>query len=208
MDPGAPKDVEIEAAASSVNNVVVASLGASIAVSVGTTIGSTVVASTTSAAAGAAGAATGSAGGGAAGATGGPGAGGAGGIAGVVSALMAMQRLSMLASMPVGVSKLHARVGEALAWSKGGLSLSPLLVSEETSQYWGWGDQPIGGLGVGAAGKELEAKDAGDHATTNNGAEGAEKNEQLQLRNALKSLVDTTCTLACALAVVTSTTTH
>ena len=201
MDPGAPKDVEIEAAASSVNNVVVASLGASIAVSVGTTIGSTVVASTTSAAAGAAGAATGSAGGGAAGATGGPGAGGAGGIAGVVSVLMAMQRLSMLASMPVGVSKLHARVGEALAWSKGGLSLSPLLVSEETSQYWGWGD-------VGAAGKELEAKDAGDHATTNNGAEGAEKNEQLQLRNALKSLVDTTCTLACALAVVTSTTTH
>ena len=201
MDLGAPKDVEIEAAASSVNNVVVASLGASIAVSVGTTIGSTVVASTTSAAAGAAGAATGSAGGGAAGATGGPGAGGAGGIAGVVSALMAMQRLSMLASMPVGVSKLHARVGEALAWSKGGLSLSPLLVSEETSQYWGWGD-------VGAAGKELEAKDAGDHATTNNGAEGAEENEQLQLRNALKSLVDTTCTLACALAGVTSTTTH
>ena len=201
MDPGAPKDVEIEAAASSVNNVVVASLGASIAVSVGTTIGSTVVASTTSAAAGAAGAATGSAGGGAAGATGGAGAGGAGSIAGVVSVLMAMQRLSTLASMPVGVSKLHARVGEALAWSKGGLSLSPLLVSEETSQYWGWGD-------VGAAGKELEAKDAGDHATTNNGAEGAEKNEQLQLRNALKSLVDTTCTLACALAGVTSTTTH
>ena len=201
MDLGAPKDVEIEAAASSVNNVVVASLGASIAVSVGTTIGSTVVASTTSAAAGAAGAATGSAGGGAAGATGGAGAGGAGGIAGVVSVLMAMQRLSTLASMPVGVSKLHARVGEALAWSKGGLSLFPLLVSEETSQYWGWGD-------VGAAGKELEAKDAGDHATTNNGAEGAEKNEQLQLRNALKSLVDTTCTLACALAGVTSTTTH
>ena len=119
--------------------------------------------------------------------------------------LMAMQRLSMLASMPVGVSKLHARVGEALAWSKGGLQLFPLLVSEETSQYWGWGDQPIGGLGVGAAGKELEAKDAGDHATTNNGAEGAEKNEQLQLRNALKSLVDTTCTLACALAGVTTT---
>ena len=37
--------------------------------------------------------------------------------------LMAMQRLSMLAQMPVGVSKLHARVGESLAWSKGSLGL-------------------------------------------------------------------------------------
>ena len=35
--------------------------------------------------------------------------------------------------------------------------------------------------------------------------EDAEENEQLLLRNALKGLVDTTCTLACALAGVTTT---
>ena len=116
--------------------------------------------------------------------------------------LMAMQRLSMLAQMPVGVSKLHAKVGESLAWSKGSFGLFPLLVSEETSQYWGWGDRPFGGRGVG---RESEARGAGGNATTTIGAEDVEENAQLLLQNALKGLVDSTCTLACALAGVTTT---
>ena len=108
----------------------------------------------------------------------------------------------MLAQMPVGVSKLHAKVGESLAWSKGSFGLFPLLVSEETSQYWGWGDRPFGGRGVE---RESEAREAGGNATTTIGAEDVEENAQLLLQNALKGLVDSTCTLACALAGVTTT---
>ena len=208
------EELKIEIAASTVNNVVVASLGAAIAVFVATTIGATVVASNsaalaTSAAAGAAGAATGGAGGGAAGAGGGSG-GGAGGIADVATVLMAVQRLSVLASMPVGMSKMHARVGETLAWAKGSLGLFPRIVSEEARQYWGWGDQPKnegGGRGVGAGGGAEASPEPGDNATTHNDAEAVEENEQLLWHNALKALVDTLTTLACALAAVTSTTT-
>ena len=82
------------------------------------------------------------------------------------------------------------------------LRLFPLLVSEETSQYWGWGDRPFGGRGVG---RESEAREAGGNATTTIGAEDVEENAQLLLQNALKGLVDSTCTLACALAGVTTT---
>ena len=193
MHLGATEELKIEIAASTFNNVVVASLGASIAVSVATTIGATVVASSsaavaTSAAAGAAGAATGGASGGAAGAAGGGGGGGgggAGGIADVATVLMAVQRLSVLASMPVGMSKIHARLGETMAWTKGSLGLFPQIVSEEARQFWGWGD----------------------NTTTHNDAEAVEENEQLLWHNALKGLVDTLTTLACALAAVTSTTT-
>ena len=209
------EELKIEIAASTVNNVVVASLGAAIAVFVATTIGATVVASNsaalaTSAAAGAAGAATGGAGGGAAGAAGCCGGGGAGGIADVATVLMAVQRLSVLASMPVGMSKMHTRVGETLAWTKGSLGLFPRIVSEETRQYWGWGDQPKnagGERGVGAGGGAEASPEPGDNATTHNDAEAVEKNEQLLWHNALKALVDTLTTLACALAAVTSTTT-
>ena len=194
MHLGAAEELKIEIAASTFNNVVVASLGASIAVSVATTIGATVVASSsaavaTSVAAGAAGAATGGASGGAAGAagggSGGGGGGGVGGIADVATVLMAVQRLSVLASMPVGMSKIHARLGETMAWAKGSLGLFPQIVSEEASQFWGWGD----------------------NTTTHNDAEAVEENEQLLWHNALKGLVDTLTTLACALAAVTSTTT-
>ena len=203
------EELKIEIAASTVNNVVVASLGAAIAVFVATTIGATVVASSSAAvgaAAGAAGAATGGAGGGAAGAAGCCGGGGAGGIADVATVLMAVQRLSVLASMPVGMSKMHTRVGETLAWTKGSLGLFPQIVSEETRQYWGWGDQPKnagGERGVGAAGGAEASPEPGDNATTHNDAEAV----QLLWHNALKALVDTLTTLACALAAVTSTTT-
>ena len=213
MNLTATEELKIEIAASTVNNVVAASLGAAIAVSVATTIGATVVASSSAAvgaAAGAAGAATGGAGGGAAGAAGCCCGGGAGGIADVATVLMAVQRLSVLASMPIGMSKMHTRVGETLAWTKGSLGLFPRIVSEETRQYWGWGDQPKnagGERGVGAGGGAEASPEPGDNATTHNDAEAGEENEQLLWHNALKALVDTLTTLACALAAVTSTTT-
>ena len=208
MNLGAAEELKIETAARAVNNVVVASLGASIAVSVAATIGATVVTSSsaavaTSAAAGAAGAATGGASGGAAGAVGGGGGGGAGSIVDVATVLMAVQRLSVLASMPVGKSKLHVRVGETLAWAKGSLGLFPQIVSEDVSQYWGWGDQPRGGRGVGAAGREAEAREAGDNATSsNNDAEAVEENEQLLWHNALKGLIDALTCLVFGLGLV------
>ena len=209
MNLGASDDLEIEIAASKVNNVVVASLGASIAVSVATTVGASVVASSsaavaTSAVAGAAGAATGGAGGGAAGAAGGGGGGvfgGAGGIVDVITVLMAVQRLSVLTSMPVGMSDMHARVGESLAWVTGSLGLFPQIVSDiEAREYWGWGDKPCGGCGVGAAARgEEEAREVRGNTNTK---EAVEENEQLLCHNALKGLVDTLTTFACALAAV------
>ena len=212
MNLGASDDLEIEIAASKVNNVVVASLGASIAVSVATTVGASVVASSsaavaTSAAAGAAGAATGGAGGGAAGAAGGGGGGGfggAGGIVDVVTVLMAVQRLSVLTSMPVGMSEMHARVGESLAWVTGSLGLFPQIVSDiEAREYWGWGDKPCGGCGVGAAARgEEEAREVRGNTSTNKNAEAVEEEEQLLCLNALKGLADTLTTLSCALAAV------
>ena len=212
MNHSASDDLEIEIAASKVSNVVVASFGASIAVSVATTVGASVVASSsaalaTSAAAGAAGAATGGAGGGAAGAVGGGGGGGggAGGIADVMTVLMALQRLSVLASMPVGMSEMHAKVGESLAWATGRLGLFPQIVSDiKAREYWGWGDRPCGGRGVGASEGGVEAREAGGNASTHNN-DAVEENEQLLCHNALKGLVDTLTTLSCALAAVTST---
>ena len=212
MNLGASDDLEIEIAASKVNNIVVASLGASIAVSVATTVGASVVASSsaavaTSAAAGAAGAATGGAGGGAAGAAGGGGGGGfggAGGIVDVTTVLMAVQRLSVLTSMPVGMSEMHARVGRSLAWVTGSLGLFPQIVSDiEAREYWGWEDKPCGGCGVGAARGEVEAREVRGNTSTNKNAEAAvEENEQLLCHNALKGLVDTLTTFSCALAAV------
>ena len=211
MNLGASDDLEIEIAASKVNNIVVASLGASIAVSVATTVGASVVASSsaavaTSAAAGAAGAATGGAGGGAAGAAGGGGGGGfggAGGIVDVTTVLMAVQRLSVLTSMPVGMSEMHARVGESLAWVTGSLGLFPQIVSDiEAREYWGWEDKPCGGCGVGASRGEVEAREVRGNTSTNKNAEAVEGNEQLLCHNALKGLVDTLTTFSCALAAV------
>ena len=221
MSLGAAEDLKIEIAASTVNNVVVASLGAAITVSVATTIGATVVASSsaavaTSAAAGAAGAATGGASGGAAGAAGsgsgggGGAGGGAGGIADVATVLMAVQRLCVLASMPVDMSEMHVRVGETVVWAKGSLGLFQMIVSEEARQYWGWGDQPKnagGGRTVGTRRGTEASPEPGDNVTTYDAAEVVEENEQLLWHNALKGLVDTLTTLACALAAVTSSTT-
>ena len=64
----------------------------------------------------------------------------------VATVLMAVQRLSVLASMPVGMSKIHARVGETLSWTTGSLGLFPWIVSEETRRQF-WGRQPIGDNG-------------------------------------------------------------
>ena len=145
-------ELELEIAANTVSHTVAVSLAATIALSVATTIGATVVAS--SSAAVVAGAATGGAGGGAVGAA--SGGGGACGMADVMTVLMAAQRLSVLASMPVDMSKIHARVGSTLAWTKGSLGLFSRIVSEETRrQFWGW--QPIGDNSTEVAGGKEEA---------------------------------------------------
>ena len=198
--PPAAEELEIEIVASAISNTVAALLGAAIAVSVAMTIGATFVASSSAAvaagvAAGAAGAATGGVGGGAAGATNG-GGGGGGMLTDVLTVLMATQRLSVLASMPIDMSKLHMRVGETLSWTKGSLGLFPRIVSEETRrQFWGW--QPIGDnerrFEVGA---EAEARAGGDNATESPG-----EKDELWL-DALMGLIDTLITLACALALM------
>ena len=141
-----------------------------------------------SAAAGASGAATGGVGGGAAGAASG-GAGSVGGLVDVATVLMAAQRLSVLASMPVDRSKMHARVGETLSWAKGSLGLFPRIVPEETRQHWGW--QP-----TGDDGRRLEARAGRDNAT-----EAAGEKEEVW-PGALMGLMDTLTTLAFALAAV------
>ena len=111
----------------------------------------------------------------------------------------------MLASMPVGMSEMHARVGESLAWATGSLGLFPQIVSDiKAREYWGWGDRPCGGRGVGASEGGVEAREAGGNASTHNN-DAVEENEQLLCHNALKGLVDTLTTLSCALAAVTST---
>ena len=185
-------ELETEIAANTVSNTVALSLAATIAISVATKIiGATVVASSSAAVAagaatGAAGAASGGVGGGTASAA--SGGGGAGCMADVATVLMAVQRLSVLASMPVGMSKIQARVGKTLSWTKGSLGLFPWIVSEETrKQFWGW--QPVGD----DSGRRLE--------------DGAEAEVTAGKRNeawfdALMSLIDTLTTLACALASV------
>lgn len=184
-------ELELEITANTVSNTVAVSLAASIVVSVATTIGATVVASSSAAvaagaAAGGAGAASGGVGGGAASTASGDG--GAGGMADVAMVLMAAQRLSVLALMPVDMSKIHARVGETLSWTKGSLGLFPRIVSEETRrQFWGW--QPTGDNGrrlfeVGAEAEYI----------------ARERNEVWL--DALMGLIDTLTTLACALALV------
>ena len=184
-------ELELEITANTVSNTVAVSLAASIVVSVATTIGATIVASSSAAvaagaAAGGAGAASGGVGGGAASTA--SGGGGAGGMADVTTALMAAQRLSVLALMPVDMSKIHARVGETLSWTKGSLGLFPRIVSEETRrQFWGW--QPTGDNGrrlfeVGAEAESI----------------ARERNEVWL--DALMGLIDTLTTLACALALV------
>ena len=85
-----------------------------------------------------------------------------------------------------------------------------MIVSEEARQYWGWGDQPKnagGGRTVGTRRGTEASPEPGDNVTTYDAAEVVEENEQLLWHNALKGLVDTLTTLACALAAVTSSTT-
>ena len=55
-----------------------------------------------------------------------------GGVTDVAAVLLAVQRLSVLSSMPVGKSELHASVGEALAWTQGSLGISSWI-----SKTWG-----------------------------------------------------------------------
>lgn len=193
------EEIEIEIAANTVTNTIAASLGATIVVSVATTIGATVVASSTTAvaasvAAGAASASAGGIGGGVAGAASGGGGVGGGIMPDLITILMSTQRLSVLASMPVGMSKLHVRVGESLAWTKGSLGLFPGIVSEETlRQLWDWlGARPN-------KGDRRRSEELGSGDELNNAAEATEE----AWVDALESLIDTLITLAFALAAVT-----
>ena len=118
----------------------------------------------------------------------------------LITILMSTQRLSVLASMPVDMSKLHRRVGKSLAWTKGSLGLFPRIVSEETlRQLWDWlGARPNKGDG-----RRSEELGSGDGVELNNAAEATEEEEEAWV-DALESLIDTLTTLACALAAVTT----
>ena len=176
-----------------------ASFGVAV-VSVSATIGSAVATSVVAASSAAAGA--GAAGGSTAGvATSGAGGGAAGGAAGgvtdITAVLLAMQRLSVLASMPVEKSELHASVGDILAWTKGSLGIFPWI-----EQRWNLAGQrdfkdPIerGDLrrlevGAGAEPGLIEVVGRGN------------LEEKEELVNALDQLIDTFTTLGCALAAV------
>ena len=200
------EEIEIEIAANTITNAIATSLCATIAVSVATTIGATVAASSTtavaaSAAAGAASASAGGIGGGAAGAaSGGAGGGLGGGMSDLITVLMSAQRLSVLASMPVDISKLHLRVGKSLAWTNRGLGLFPRIVPEDTlSHFWDWlGARPNKGDGRRSS-VELGSDDVTELSTTT----GATEEEEAWV-GALEGLIDTFTTLAFALAAVTT----
>ena len=118
----------------------------------------------------------------------------------LITVLMSAQRLSVLASMPVDISKLHLRVGKSLAWTNRGLGLFPRIVPEDTlSHFWDWlGARPNKGDGRRSS-VELGSDDVTELSTTT----GATEEEEAWV-GALEGLIDTFTTLAFALAAVTT----
>ena len=111
--------------------------------------------------------------------------------------LLAVQRLSVLASMPVDKSELHASVGETLAWTKGSLGIFPSI-----KESWKWAGQrnfkdptERGDL------RRLEVEAGAEPGLMEMVGRGNVE-EAEEWVNALDQLIDTFTTLGCALAAV------
>ena len=181
----------LELESSFVSTAVAASFGIAV-VSVSASIASAVATSVAAASSAAAGA-------GAVGGTAGSGAGGAGGGAGggvtdVAAVLLAVQRLSVLSSMPVGKSELHASVGEALAWTQGSLGISSWI-----SKTWGRANLTLDLKDPIERDERLEVETREEPGRM----EVAERdNTKEEWVDAFDRLADTFTTLGCALAAV------
>ena len=110
----------------------------------------------------------------------------------VAAVLLAVQRLSVLASMPVEKSELHASVGEALAWTKGNLGLSS-WISETWDRMGLEVKDPI------ERGERLEVGTGAEPGRVEIAERGTTKEEWV---DAFDRLADTFTTLGCALAAV------
>ena len=175
-----------------VSTAVAASLGIAV-VSVSASIASAVatsVAATSSAAAGA-GAVGGMVGSAARRARGGAG----GGVTDVAAVLLAVQRLSVLSSMPVGKSELHASVGEALAWTQGSLGIFSWISQtwDRANLTWDLNEDPI------ERGEQLKMETGAEPGRMEMAEKGNNKEEWV---DAFDQLADTFTTLGCALAAV------
>ena len=165
--------------------IAVVSVSASIASAVATSVAAS------SAAAGA-GAVAGTAGSAAIGAGGGAG----GGVTDVAAVLLAVQRLSVLSSMPVGKSELHASVGEALAWTQGSFGLFSWISQtwDRANLTWDLNEDPI------ERDEQLKVETGAEQGRM---LEIAEKgNTKEEWVDAFDRLADTFTTLGCALAAV------
>ena len=180
----------LEAEARFFSTAVAASFGVAV-VSISATIGSAVVAFVAAASSAAAGA--GAAGGTVGSAASGAGGGAAGGVTDVAAVLLAVQRLSVLASMPVEKSELHVSVGETLAWTKGSLGLFPWI-----SQTW----DRAGRRDFKDPVERLRRLDFESKAEVGRRGVADGGNTKEEWVNALEQLVDTFTTLGCALAAV------
>ena len=166
--------------------IAVVSVSASIASAVATSIAAT---SSVAAGAGAMGGAAGSAARGA-------GSGAGGGVTDVAAVLLAVQRLSVLSSMPVGKSELHASVGEALAWTQGSLGIFSWISQtwDRANLTWDLNEDPI------ERGEQLEVETRAEPRRMEMAEKGNTKEEEWV--DAFDRLADTFTTLGCALAAV------
>jgi len=182
----------LELESSFVSTAVAASFGiavVSVSASIASAVATSVAASSAAAGAGAVGGTAGSA---ASGAGGGAG----GGVTDVAAVLLAVQRLSVLSSMPVGKSELHASVGEALAWTKGSLGIFSWISQtwDRANLTWDLNEDPI------ERDEQLKVETGAEQGRM---LEIAEKgNTKEEWVDAFDQLADTFTTLGCALAAV------
>ena len=115
----------------------------------------------------------------------------------VAAVLLAVQRLSVLSSMPVGKSELHASVGEALAWTQGSFGLFSWI-----SQTWDRANLTLD-LNEDPIERDEQLK-VETGAESRGRMEMAEKGNTMEEEwvDAFDQLADTFTTLGCALAAV------
>ena len=114
----------------------------------------------------------------------------------VAAVLLAVQRLSVLSSMPVGKSELHASVGEALAWTQGSLGIFSWISQtwDRANLTWDLNEDPI------ERDEQLKVETGAEQGRM---LEIAEKgNTKEEWVDAFDRLADTFTTLGCALAAV------
>ena len=113
----------------------------------------------------------------------------------VAAVLLAVQRLSVLSSMPVGKSELHASVGKALTWTQGSLGISSWISQtwDRANLTWDLNEDPI------ERDEQLKVETGAEPGRMQMAEKGNTKEEWV---DAFDRLADTFTTLGCALAAV------